>query len=171
MPGGGTSGSGSPAGGTPGGGDISSGGQGGAGGVGGLDDEFDRSLGDFDDGLLEEQADAAKTGRKMDTFERGRAGGGAGGGTTSGGIVVANEPNGQSQGGGSGGSGQSAPNEESTVGSMSTEQIGERTPDDVDVGYDDDAVATMLREAAIAEEDPELRERLWEEYRNYKGIN
>jgi len=27
-----------------------------------------------------------------------------------------------------------------------------------------------LREAAMAEPDPELRERLWDEYRNYTGI-
>ena len=35
---------------------------------------------------------------------------------------------------------------------------------------DDDIVAKQLREAALAEEDPELRERLWEEYRKYKGL-
>jgi len=35
---------------------------------------------------------------------------------------------------------------------------------------DDDIIARQLREAALAEEDPELRERLWEEYRKYNGI-
>lgn len=34
---------------------------------------------------------------------------------------------------------------------------------------DDDIIARQLREAAMAEPDPELRERLWEEYRRYKG--
>ena len=34
---------------------------------------------------------------------------------------------------------------------------------------DDDVVARQLREAAMAETDPELRARLWEEYRNYKN--
>jgi len=38
------------------------------------------------------------------------------------------------------------------------------TPD----GRDDDIVARQLREAAETETDPELRERLWEEYRAYK---
>ena len=38
------------------------------------------------------------------------------------------------------------------------------TPD----GRDDDIVARQLREAAESETDPELRERLWEEYRAYK---
>ena len=28
----------------------------------------------------------------------------------------------------------------------------------------------QLREAALAEEDPQLRERLWEEYRKYSGM-
>jgi hypothetical protein len=35
-------------------------------------------------------------------------------------------------------------------------------------GHDDDIVARQLREAAMKETDPELRERLWEEYRKYK---
>ena len=39
-----------------------------------------------------------------------------------------------------------------------------------DIVIDDDIVANQLREAALAEEDPELRERLWEEYRKYKGM-
>ena len=35
-------------------------------------------------------------------------------------------------------------------------------------GTGDDQVARQLREAAMKETDPELRERLWEEYRKYK---
>ena len=42
------------------------------------------------------------------------------------------------------------------------------TPDDADDGSDDDVVARQLREAAENETDPELRKRLWEEYRHYK---
>ena len=34
---------------------------------------------------------------------------------------------------------------------------------------DDDVVARQLREAAQNETDPELKEKLWEEYRRYKG--
>ena len=33
----------------------------------------------------------------------------------------------------------------------------------------DDIVAQQLREAAIAETDPKLKEKLWEEYRRYKA--
>lgn len=41
-------------------------------------------------------------------------------------------------------------------------------PADIPDGSDDDVVARQLREAAEKETDPELRARLWEEYRRYK---
>ena len=41
-------------------------------------------------------------------------------------------------------------------------------PADIPDGSDDDIVARQLREAAMNETDPELREKLWQEYRNYK---
>jgi hypothetical protein len=41
-------------------------------------------------------------------------------------------------------------------------------PPDVGDGSDDDIIARQLREAAMSEEDPELREKLWDEYRAYK---
>ncbi|MGB5292085.1 MAG: hypothetical protein WBN41_11620, partial [Lysobacterales bacterium] len=45
-------------------------------------------------------------------------------------------------------------------------------PPDVGDGSDDDVVARQLREAAEKETDPELKEKLWEEYRRYKrGTN
>ena len=40
-------------------------------------------------------------------------------------------------------------------------------PDLVDTG-NDDIIARQLREAAMKEQDPELREKLWDEYRKYK---
>ena len=43
-------------------------------------------------------------------------------------------------------------------------------PDDIPEGNDDDVVARQLREAAMREPDPEVRERLWNEYRKYKGL-
>jgi hypothetical protein len=44
-------------------------------------------------------------------------------------------------------------------------------PEDIPVGaQDDDIIARQLREAAMQETDPELREKLWDEYRRYKGI-
>jgi hypothetical protein len=53
---------------------------------------------------------------------------------------------------------------------MSDQEIQARTPDDIDVNSFEDVVARQLREAALAEEDPVLRERLWEEYRKYTGL-
>lgn len=42
-------------------------------------------------------------------------------------------------------------------------------PPDQPDARDDDVVARQLREAAMAETDPELQEQLWEEYRRYKS--
>ena len=42
-------------------------------------------------------------------------------------------------------------------------------PKDVADAKDDDVVARQLREAAMAEPDPVMREKLWEEYRRYKA--
>ena len=43
-------------------------------------------------------------------------------------------------------------------------------PADIPSGNDDDVVARQLREAAMREPDPAVREKLWAEYRKYKGI-
>jgi hypothetical protein len=43
-------------------------------------------------------------------------------------------------------------------------------PGDIPNGDDDDVVARQLREAAMREPDPKVREKLWDEYRKYKGI-
>ncbi|PCI76582.1 MAG: hypothetical protein COB20_10270 [SAR86 cluster bacterium] len=43
-------------------------------------------------------------------------------------------------------------------------------PEDIPNGRDDDVVARQLREAAMSESDPQLREALWQEYRNYTGL-
>ncbi len=42
-------------------------------------------------------------------------------------------------------------------------------PDDIPDAKDDDIIARQLREAAMKETDPELKEKLWDEYRRYKG--
>ena len=70
-------------------------------------------------------------------------------------------------------------------GSMSTERSGRdnqgsdrdsanvaKIPDDIPIdGSGDDAVGEQIREMAMAEEDPVLREAIWEEYRKHTGIN
>jgi len=56
-----------------------------------------------------------------------------------------------------------------TAGRETTETFP--APDDIPSGRDDDVVARQLREAAMSEPDPALREALWDEYRNYTGID
>ena len=46
---------------------------------------------------------------------------------------------------------------------------GSLIPDDVPDPQGDDIVAQQLREAAIAEADPDLRAKLWEEYKRYRA--
>ena len=43
-------------------------------------------------------------------------------------------------------------------------------PPDIPNGNDEDVVARQLREAAMREPDPDVRDKLWAEYRKYKGI-
>lgn len=43
-------------------------------------------------------------------------------------------------------------------------------PKDIPPGDDDDVVAQQIREAALAESDPEVRARLWNDYRRYTGL-
>lgn len=57
------------------------------------------------------------------------------------------------------------------VGSSRPQEETFPPPEDIPSGRDDDVVARQIREAAMREPDPELREALWEEYRNYTGIN
>ena len=77
---------------------------------------------------------------------------------------------GSSTGGGEAGGDAGAAGAVGGVGAMDSQEVARRTPDDIEAVIDDDIVAKQLREAALAEEDPELRERLWEEYRKYKGM-
>ena len=80
---------------------------------------------------------------------------------------------GGSSGGGGSGAGGDSPGEVGggeVLAGMDEQEVARRTPDDIEALIDDDIVAKQLREAALAEEDPELRERLWDEYRKYKGM-
>ena len=45
---------------------------------------------------------------------------------------------------------------------------GSTVPANIPDGHDDDIVARQIREAAMKEQDPVLREKLWDEYRKYK---
>lgn len=82
-------------------------------------------------------------------------------------ITRGDTTDGEPQPGGSGGS------TGGLRGGPSTGEDGEETypvPDDIPEGRDDDVVARQIREAAMNESDPELREALWDEYRRYTGL-
>jgi len=53
-------------------------------------------------------------------------------------------------------------------GGVNTSKGGSQVPSNIPDGNDDDIVARQIREAAMKEQDPVLREKLWEEYRKYK---
>ncbi len=137
--------------------------------TGELDRKLDASLRELDGLLMEEQeklAEAASSGGSGSSG--GTSGGlrsGSGGAGSSGSAESGSNPGGETSGGATG--------EESGGavggGGAGGGDTGSPAPDDVGDGSDDDIVARQLREAAMAEDDPELRERLWQEYRDYKA--
>jgi hypothetical protein len=89
--------------------------------------------------------------------------GGAGTGETAEGSYAPPMPSGgAANGSATDGTSQSGDGLEGTA-SASTSNV----PNDIPSGEDDDVVARQIREAAMKETDPELREKLWEEYRKY----
>ncbi len=67
------------------------------------------------------------------------------------------------------GSGNRPANPDQRDGEFEQAAVVNQVPSDIPDGSDDDVVARQLREAAIKETDPELRDKLWEEYRKYKN--
>lgn len=49
-------------------------------------------------------------------------------------------------------------------------QSNGRVPEDIPPADNDSALEAQIRQAAIEETDPELKKRLWDEYRRYKGL-
>jgi hypothetical protein len=95
--------------------------------------------------------------------------GGAGGGQP---IIIASSQSGA--GGGPSGAGATAAGRTVNgpgIGGNGSEEETFPVPEDIPSGRDDDVVARQLREAAMREPDPELREKLWDEYRNYTGLS
>jgi hypothetical protein len=57
----------------------------------------------------------------------------------------------------------------SNQGSLPGKEKNMIIPEDIPSGEGDNIIARQIREAAISEKDPKLKEKLWEEYRTYKG--
>ncbi len=147
-----------------------------------LDAELDESLAVFDGMILEQGAqieairNSGDSGADGDGYDEGY-----GDGDTDGdqplfeeGDLSADRGSGDPTGAADDGSGSDG---ESTGPSTSTARAGAGTmpgsggkiPEDIPRGQDDDIVARQIREAAMQEKDPVLREKLWDEYRKYKN--
>jgi hypothetical protein len=147
-----------------------------------LDAELGADLGEFDQRLLVEQERVkAKASKSAGASGGGGGAGGAGGagGTAGAGAAAA-------AGADSGAARETATGPSSGAPGSASEGARERpasgaaggpgggqtpvssAPPDIPDGSDDDVVARQLREAAEKETDPELKKKLWEEYRKYK---
>jgi hypothetical protein len=143
-----------------------------------LDRRLDESFGVFDGMIIAEREKAQTEADAAGSSVMGTGGGGGAdgeggmgegtgtfGGVPQGAIVVAGGPQGSTGGGimpegGMAREGDYAYNEQPEY----------PVPEDIPNGDDDDVVARQLREAAMNEADPELREKLWDEYRKYTGL-
>ena len=125
-----------------------------------LDAELRAGMGEFDEMLLQEQEriKAAAPYTSDSSEQGGGQGGGADGGAATGGLEQ--QADGSADGSSEQRQGAGPGKQQHTV------RAG--TPADIPDGSDDDVVARQLREAAEKETDPELKKKLWEEYRKYK---
>ena len=152
-----------------------------------LEGELDNSMSDFDGMILDQRTtiEGMEDAYSGDGFpEQGEGGGGSdeplfeeGDLASEQEGVVPGMPGAkdQSQGSGTEESGNSAEGGvtggnatgDSMEGKVARSESG--VPADIPDGRDDDIVARQIREAAMKEKDPVLREKLWDEYRKYKN--
>jgi len=138
-----------------------------------LDRDLNNSMGVFDGVILSRRQEAIA---RTNETGAGQTVVGNGGGDGSSGDSGSSAPPLLTAGNGAG-----DPNNNQTAGQLPNAQSDNRPgeyknqgagnpniPADISDGTDDDIVARQLREAAIQEKDPALREKLWDEYRKYK---
>jgi len=135
-----------------------------------LDASLASELAEFDEKLLiEQQKAAAKTARSSEaTAGEGGEGGDASGRDGAAGTGVEGR---EGKGVREAGDETFADQRRGAGGGVKAERRagGKAAPEDIAEGSDDDVVARQLREAAQKESDPELKRRLWDEYRRYKS--
>ena len=130
-----------------------------------LDGALNQGYEQFDGFILEERARAQAEANAARTGHPGAGGADSGSGAGTSPVIM--DPR---RGGGSSAQGpQGTAGAGGTGGSAGSEETFP-PPDDIPSGRDDDVVARQLREAAMREPDPELREALWDEYRRYTGL-
>jgi len=157
--------------------------------VAAMDQQLNAGLGEYDEKLLREQ-ERIKAATPNDNSGSGAGGGSAGGdgadgeglegdsadgGSAAGSQQGDNNNDGQNAGGAAGGDREGARSGDRRAGGPVDSSSGsgdegsdQDQPVDIPDGSDDDVVARQLREAAEKETDPELKAKLWEEYRRYK---
>jgi len=139
-----------------------------------LDAELMGGLGEFDEMLLREQQRVRAQTPMSDSAASGGAGAGAGDGEGTEGSEGSEGSGGDTGESGEGaeafeGDGNGSTGMGGREGSRSERgSRGRGVPPDIPDGDDDDVVARQLREAAEKETSPELKAKLWEEYRKYK---
>lgn len=135
-------------------------------------DQLNGSLGEFDERLLREQDRVKSRTPRVDTTASASAGGqGDGSGLDGTGEGGQGKKKGQESEEGKDaatGENQATSKEDSSPGKP-LGGVKSGTPDDIPDGSDDDVIARQIREAAEKETDPELKKKLWQEYRRYKG--
>ena len=129
-----------------------------------LDERLRKGYETFDGFILSERERAQSESNAAGSAQPGADGGGAGTG-----AAANNRPQTIQEEAGGESNGSSGRPSSATAAQQSNETFP--PPEDIPTGRDDDVVARQLREAAMSEPDPELREALWDEYRNYTGIN
>ncbi|MEX2333649.1 MAG: hypothetical protein WD600_05285 [Pseudohongiella sp.] len=146
-----------------------------------LDGQLGGAYGDFDGLILAERSRAQRRANEVGDdpaglYEEDGGQGGDGRGALPGvtAVQTAGASGGQSFPGGDG-QGPQAGGSGGSVGGVNGGPAGEQretfpVPDDIPPGGGDDVVARQIREAALREADPELREALWDEYRRYTGL-
>jgi hypothetical protein len=133
-----------------------------------LDAELSAGLGEFDEMLLREQ-ERVRAAAPMTDAADGGGGNGVGGDGDAGTAAGREGEDGESGVEAHAGSDGSF-NRGDGAGTGAKRQVGgQGAPPNIPDGSDDDVVARQLREAAEKETDPELKEKLWEEYRKYKA--
>jgi hypothetical protein len=143
--------------------------------VAALDARLSGSLAEFDQLLLEEARKArarAPTRASAGGYGTGSTGGATGAGQPSGNESSTTSATPSREGtadpGQPGGTGPGSPGGRIEGTDPGAAGPTAAVPPDVGDGSDDDIVARQIRRAAETETDPELREKLWDEYRKYK---
>jgi len=131
----------------------------------------------FEEGELGDEGDMAENQAVAQRAESGSGEGSSssgGGSSSEGGGQQSQGQSSSSAGGNSGGgAGATQANREMTTTSSGNGQEGEdevvAIPMDIGDGRNDDIVLRQIRDAAMNESDPVLREKLWDEYRRIRG--